>query len=69
MSYSSTTVLDIFWSVLVNWAEFSPMDREIGPHQVFSLSARVDLRTMVIIKGYSEFSKALVLLEPHHQIV
>ena len=40
----------------------------IGPYQVLQLRDRVDLGAMVM-KGYSAFSKAPVLVEPHHQIV
>ena len=43
-------------------------DPQIGPYQVLPLWARVDLGAMVM-KGYSAFSKAPALLEPHHQIV
>ena len=37
-------------------------------YQVLPLRVRVDLGEMAI-KGYSAFSKAPALLEPHHQIV
>ena len=40
----------------------------IGPYQVLPLWARVDLGALAM-KGYSAFSKAPALLEPHHQIV
>ena len=39
---------------------------KIGPYQVLPLLARVDLGVM---KRYTAFLTALVLLEPHHQIV
>ena len=42
---------------------FDPL---IGPYQVLPLQDRVGAMAM---KGYSEFSKAPALLEPHHQIV
>ena len=44
---------------------FDPL---IGPHQVLPLRARVDLGA-IAMKGYSAFSKAQALSEPHHQIV
>ena len=44
------------------------LDPCIGPYQVLSLWARVDLGTMAM-RGYSAFPKASVLLDPHHQIV
>ena len=37
-------------------------------YQVLERRVRVDLGAMVM-KGYSAFPKAPVLLEPHHQIV
>ena len=37
----------------------------IGTNQMFSLRARVNLET-ISMKGYSGFSKAAALLEPHH---
>ena len=40
----------------------------IGPYQVQLLQARVDLGAMAI-KGYSVFTKAPALLQPHHQNV
>ena len=43
-------------------------DPLIGPYQVLSLQARVDLGVMAM-KGHSTFPKAPALLEPHHQIV
>ena len=43
-------------------------DPYIGPYQVLPLRAKVDLGAMVM-KGYSEFHKAPVLLKIHHQIV
>ena len=44
---------------------FNPL---IGRCQVLPLRARVDMGAMAM-KEYSAFSKALVLLEPHYQIV
>ena len=39
-----------------------------NPYQVLPFRARANLGAMVM-KGYSAFPKAPVLLEPHHQIV
>ena len=44
---------------------FDPL---IGAYQMLPLQARVYLEVMTM-KGYSTFSKAPTLLEPHHQIV
>ena len=44
---------------------FDPL---IGPYQVLSLQARVELRVMAM-NGYSAFPKAQTLLEPHYQVV
>ena len=41
---------------------------QIGSYQVLPIRARVDLGAMAM-KGYSAFTKAPALLEPHHQIV
>ena len=41
---------------------------EIGPYQMLPFRARVDQESMAM-KGYSIFSKAQVLLEPHRHIV
>ena len=43
-------------------------DPSIGPYQILSLRARVDLGVMVV-SGYSTFPKAAAQLEPNHQIV
>ena len=43
-------------------------DPKIGSYQVLPLRARVDLEA-IAMKGYSAFSKAHALQEPHHRIV
>ena len=45
-----------------------PFNPLIGLYQVLILRARMDLEEMAK-KGYSAFTKALALLEPHYQIV
>ena len=44
------------------------VDPLIGPDQVLPFQVRIDLG-VTAMKGYSTFSNALALLEPHHQIV
>ena len=43
-------------------------DPSIGPYQILPLQAREDHGAMVM-KGYSAFPKAPVLLKPHYSIV
>ena len=56
----------IQFSISTQFSSIWPIDRT--PYQVIPLQASVDLGVMAM-KGYSTFSKAPPLLEPHHQIV
>ena len=61
----NTVLQTIQFSIRMLLVLFNPL---IGPYQVLSHQARVDLGAMAM-NGYSAFSKAPALLEPHHQIV
>ena len=53
---------------LLNQHTLVIFDPLIRPYQEPPLEVRVDLGAMAM-KGYSAFTKAPVLQEPHHQIV
>ena len=64
--------MDLVWfvgfygiSTFVGYLTPNPL---IGSYPVLPLRTRVNLGAMAM-KGYSEFTKAPALLEPHHQTV